>query len=119
MDQVYIKALKVETLIGVYEFERSDRQTLLLDLELDFDCRPAGESDDIQLALDYDALSRRVREWALVQTFELIETFAEQLCQLLHEEFSLARIQLVINKPAAVADCAAVGIKIIREFGRN
>lgn len=116
-DQVYVQGLVVPTLIGVYDFERTAAQDLVLDLSLEYDCRPAGHSDDLALALDYDRLSRRVRGWASEQSFELIETFAEQLCQLIHEEFAISRIDCRINKPAAVADCQAVGIHINRTFG--
>ena len=117
MDKVYIEALKVDTLIGVYEFERQATQILLLDIELDFDCERAGLTDDLQFAVDYDRLSHRIREWSLVQSFELLEAYAENLCLLIHEEFGLPRIGLAINKPAAVADCAAVGIKVFRDYG--
>lgn len=116
-DRVYLQGLVVPTLIGVYDFERDALQDLILDLTLDYDCHPAGATDDISKALDYDRLSRRVREWALAQTFELIETFAEQLCLLIHSEFGLNQIELRINKPAAVSDCQAVGIHIHRHFG--
>lgn len=116
MDQVYIDALKVDTLIGVYDFEREAKQTLFLDLYLDYDCRQAGESDDLQHALDYDALSKRIRHWSAEQGFELLESYGQQLCQLIHDEFGIKKVALKINKPAAVADCAAVGIQITRQF---
>lgn len=115
-DKVYIETLSVETLIGVYDFEREAKQTLLLDLTLDFDCRRAGETDDLQYALDYDALSKRVRAWSLEQTFELLESYAQQLCELIHNEFGISCVNLKINKPAAVAGCAAVGLHIERRF---
>jgi dihydroneopterin aldolase len=118
-DWVYINELSVETLIGVYDFERDAKQTLLLDLNLAFDCKQAGQTDELQYALDYDALSRRVRAWSVQQTFELIERFAEQLCVLIHSEFGIDRIQLKINKPAAVDGCAAVGLQIERRFNAN
>lgn len=116
IDQVYIEALRVETLIGVYDFEREAKQALFLDLDLDFDCAPAGKTDDINLALDYDALSKRIRQWSCEQSFELLESYAEQLCQLIHNEFSIGRIHLKINKPAAVQECAAVGLRMTRQF---
>lgn len=118
-DWVYIEALSVESLIGVYEFEREAKQTLLLDLNLAFDCTKAGETDDLQYALDYDALSQRVRAWSEVQTFELLERYAQQLCELIHDEFGINHIQLKINKPAAVSGCAAVGLRIERRFAAH
>lgn len=115
-DTVYISEFDVSTLIGVYEFERHAQQTLLLDIELRFDCAPAGLSDNFELALDYDALSKRIRHWSSEQTFALIEAYAEQLCQLIHREFLVSTIRLRVNKPAAVNGCAAVGIIIERHF---
>ena len=116
MDQVYIDALKVDTLIGVYDFERTAKQTLYLDIALDFDCLPAGVTDDLSKALDYDALSKRVRHWSSQQSFELLESYGHQLCQLIHDEFGILAIELRINKPAAVEDCAAAGIRILRRY---
>lgn len=116
MDRVYIEGLKVQTLIGVYEFERHAAQDLFLDLSIAFDCQPAGETDNFELALDYDRLSTRVRQWSEQQSFALIEAYAEKLCQLLHQEFQVTEIALKVNKPAAVKDCSAVGISMTRHF---
>jgi len=115
-DVVYIDALKVETLIGVYEFERNEKQVLFLDLELEFDCTKAGKTDDLQYALDYDRLSKIIREWSSAQTFELLEAFGENLCLLINQQFQIFRIKLGINKPAAVDGCSAVGIRIERQY---
>lgn len=116
LDQVYLQGLEVETLIGVYEFERTRARPLFLDLELTFNCQPAGVSDELEDALDYDALSRRVREWAGVQRFQLLEAFSEALCVLINAEFGVQKIVLTVNKPEAVPKCAAMGIKIERQF---
>ncbi|WP_320821585.1 dihydroneopterin aldolase [Reinekea sp.] len=115
-DSVYVTGLRLETLIGVYAFERTQRQLLFIDLELDFDCKAAGQSDDLRDALDYDRLFKTLRRWALEQNFQLLESFAEALCQLVHEQFAIGRMQLQINKPAAVSECTAVGIRIERCF---
>lgn len=115
-DTVFLEGLQVETVIGAYDWERTIRQTLWLDLTLAFDCRPAGTSDDLAKALDYDALSKHIRTWACEQSFELIETFAEQLCTLIYEFAGIRDMQVRINKRGAVADCAGVGIHIRRTF---
>lgn len=115
-DRVFLQGLKVETVIGVYDWERTIRQHLWLDLTLAFDCAPAGKSDDLTLALDYDALSRHIRHWAAEQSFQLIETFAEQLCIQINRFAGIRSIELSINKKGAVADCDGVGIHIQRTF---
>ncbi|GGX45469.1 dihydroneopterin aldolase [Saccharospirillum salsuginis] len=115
-DRVFLQELKVETVIGAYDWERSIRQNLWLDLSLAFDCKPAGTTDDLSKALDYDALSRHIRDWAAEQSFELIETFGERLCVLIYEFCGVRDIDLRINKRGAVADCGGVGIHIRRTF---
>lgn len=115
-DVVYIRGLEVESLIGVYDFERHAPQRLVLDIEINFDCRPAGETDDLALALDYDRLSKALRAWCLEQSFELIESLAEGICRLIHEMFAVQRVLLTVNKPGAVSDCQGVGIRIERQF---
>lgn len=115
-DRVFLEGLKVETLIGVYDWEREIRQNLWLDVSLAYDCAPAARDDDISKALDYDALSRHIRSWAAEQNFELIETFGERLCQEIHRFAGITDIELRINKAGAVADCQAVGIRIRRTF---
>jgi len=115
-DRVFLQELKVETVIGAYDWERSIRQNLWLDLSLAFDCEPAGTTDDLSKALDYDALSRHIRDWAAEQSFELIETFGERLCVLIYDFCGVRDIDLRINKRGAVADCGGVGIHIRRTF---
>jgi len=116
VDQVYIEGLEVMTLIGVYDFERDEKQLLILDLHMDYDCADACKSDQLENALDYDGLSKLVRSWSVEQKFQLIETYGQQLCDLLNHEFGIKRTRLKINKPAAVQGCTAVGIVIERHY---
>ncbi len=114
MDLVLIETLGVDTVIGVYEWERTITQRLLLDLELATDIRPAAASDDIALTLDYAAISERIIAFAAEHEFALVETFAERLADSLREEFAIAWLRLTIRKPAAVPEAAAVGVSIAR-----
>lgn len=114
-DQVFLSGLEVKTLIGVYDFERISMQTLTLDLTLGFDCSKAGQSDALPDALDYDRLAKRIRGWAAEQRFLLLEAFAEQLCQVVLSEFDVTSIDLTVNKPGAVMNCARMGVRIQRQ----
>ncbi|WP_227367655.1 dihydroneopterin aldolase [Halomonas sp. M20] len=114
MDCVLIEGLRVETVIGAYDWERSIRQLLVLDLELATDIRPAAENDDLNKTLDYAAISTRVDEFANASHFELVETFAERLATLLLHEFSIPWLRLTLRKPGAVSQAAAVGVRIER-----
>ncbi|XGA79341.1 dihydroneopterin aldolase [Halomonas sp. CH40] len=114
MDCIFIEALKVDTIIGVYDWERTLHQSLSLDLEMSTDIRPAAANDDVSLTLDYAAISQRIQHFADEHQFALIETFAEQLLDTLRHEFPIGRVKLTVRKPGAVAAAQSVGLTIIR-----
>ncbi|OEC43860.1 dihydroneopterin aldolase [Pseudomonas sp. 1D4] len=114
MDTVFIEGLEVDTVIGAYDWERSIRQCLRLDLSMAWDNRPAAEGDDLSKALDYAAVSQRIQAFAAEATFELVETFAERLVALLMSEFGIPWIRLRLHKPGAVPAASSVGVEIER-----
>lgn len=114
MDSVFIKGLRVETVIGVYDWEREITQKLLFDLEMATDNRVAAASDDVSDTLDYDRISRRIEEYVSASSFKLIETLAERVAALVLEEFSISRVTLTVHKPGAVDIADDVGVTIER-----
>lgn len=114
VDRLLIEGLQIETVIGVYDWERTIHQRLVLDLEMATDIRPAAATDDLSMTLDYAAISTRIGEFADIHHFALVETFAERLAALLREEFAIAWLRLTLRKPGAVAEAAAVGVCIER-----
>nr|WP_299243109.1 dihydroneopterin aldolase [uncultured Halomonas sp.] len=114
MDLVLIEGLRIETVIGAYDWERSIRQRLVLDLEMGTDIRTAAADDDLSKTLDYAAISARIDEFASASHFELVETFAERLATLLLHEFGIPWLRLTLRKPGAVSQAAAVGVRIER-----
>lgn len=114
MDRVLIEALAVETVIGVYDWERTIRQRLVMDLEMATDIRAAAADDDLTHTLDYAAISARIQTFAAESRFELVETFAERLVALLREEFGIPWLTMTVRKPGAVPEAAAVGVRIVR-----
>jgi dihydroneopterin aldolase len=114
MDIVYIRSLRVDTVIGVYDWERRVPQTLVLDIEMGTDIGPAASSDAIAQALDYHAVARRVAGFAEGSRFQLIETMAEGIASLLEREFAVRWLRLRVAKPGAVPGAAEVGVLIER-----
>ena len=114
MDLVLIEALEVDTVIGVYDWERTITQTLRLDLTLGTDIRPAAADDDIDLTLNYAAISERIITFAGEHDFALVETFAERLAETLRDAFGIAWLRLTVRKPGAVPSADAVGVCIER-----
>ncbi|MHB0776376.1 dihydroneopterin aldolase [Halomonas sp. WWR20] len=114
MDRVLIEALAVETVIGVYDWERTLKQRLSLDLEMATDIRLAAAQDALDKTLNYAAISERIERFAAEHDFLLVETFAERLAALLREEFTIPWLRLTVRKPGAVAKAASVGVSIER-----
>lgn len=117
MDTVFIEGLEIETLIGIYDWERRIRQPLVFDLELGFDNRVPAASDDIADTLDYKAISKRLVQYVSESSFGLVETLAERCAALVIEEFGVARVRLKLSKPGAVRGARAVGVMIERQRG--
>jgi dihydroneopterin aldolase len=114
MDTVFISELRADTVIGVYDWERRIRQTVVLDLELASDNRRAAASDRIEDAIDYAAISGRVLSFIEAGEFQLIETLAEQVAAIILEEFAVPWLRLRLAKPGAVAQAREVGVLIER-----
>lgn len=114
MDQVFIEGLRVETVIGVYDWEKRIRQTLVFDLWLGTDIRPAAGNDDIAQTLDYAQICEQVTEFVSSSRFELVETVAERVAQLILDNHPCPWIRLKVSKPGAVATATNVGVMIER-----
>ena len=116
-DKVFIEGLEIETLIGIYDWERRIRQTLVFDIEMAFDNRIPAASDDIADTLDYKAVSKRVIAYVEASSFGLVETLAERVAALILDEFNVQHVKLKLSKPGAVRGAHAVGVCIERGRG--
>ena len=114
LDEVLIEGLEIDATIGVYDWEQDIQQKLVIDLVLAWDCQRAGESDNIDDALDYAAVSEAVEKWVKAQPRALIETAAEGIAELLFKDFGVTEAQVKVSKPGAVPNAANVAVKIRR-----
>lgn len=114
MDIVYIRGLRAQAVIGVYEWERLIRQPLVIDLEMASDSARAAASDAIADALDYAAISKRVLARVEDSQYQLIESLAEELARVVTDEFDVPWLKLRVSKPGAVAEAEDVGVVIER-----
>lgn len=114
MDIVYIRDLKIETVIGIFDWERRIRQTVSLDLEMATDIRKAAASDDIKDALDYKAVAKRLIAFVGESEFLLVETMAEKIAAIVQGEFNVPWLRLRLSKPGAVRGSQDVGVIIER-----
>ncbi len=114
MDIVFIRGLRADTVIGIYDWEREIRQTVELDLEMAADVARAAASERIEDALDYKAVSKRLVDFIEQSQFQLVETLAERCAAIVREEFGVPWLRLTLNKVGAVSAARDVGVIIER-----
>lgn len=115
MDIIYLHDLKIDCVIGIWEWERRTTQTIVLDLDMAVDVRKAAASERIEDTLDYKAVAKRLIAFVGESRFALIETLAERVAELVLEEFKVPWLRLRVNKRGAIRGASDVGVVIERE----
>lgn len=114
MDIIYMNDLRIDTIIGIYDWERRTRQTVILDIEMGTDIRAAASSDSIEQTLDYKAVAKRLIEFVSESEFQLVETLAERIAEIVLTEFNVPWLKLRVNKQGALRGVRDVGVIIER-----
>jgi dihydroneopterin aldolase len=114
VDTVLVKGLRLDASIGVFEWEKQIKQTLVFDLELFCDFTAALSSDAIEDAVDYAAVCQEIETLLTRKHYQLLENLAGEITRALLEKFSLQAIRLEIYKPGAVASTEHVGVRMFR-----
>jgi dihydroneopterin aldolase len=115
MDKIFLHALKAEAIIGIYDWERQVKQTVIVDLEMNGTVRKAAISDSIDDTLNYKRVAKRVLAFIEASQYHLVETLTEQIAMLLLSEFHLTWVRVSLSKPGAVRNSRDVGVIIERE----
>jgi len=118
MDKIFIHALKTEAIIGIFDWERQVKQTVLIDIEIAADIRKAALTDAIADTLNYKRMAKRVLAFVEASQFHLVETLAEHVAMLILEEFGVAWVNIVLSKPGAVRGSRDVGVALERDRTR-
>jgi len=114
MDIVYLRDLEIACVIGIFEWERRIKQTIVLDLDMSADVRRAAANDRIEDTLDYKAVTKRLIEFVGASQFQLVETLAEKVAQIVLVEFHVPWVRVRVNKRGAIRQAADVGVVIER-----
>jgi dihydroneopterin aldolase len=114
MDIIFISDLRIETIIGIYDWERKVKQTVSLDLEMAADIRTAAATDSIEDTLNYKAVAKRLIAYVGDSDFQLVETLAEKIAEIVIDEFNVSWVRLKLHKPGALRGSRDVGILIER-----
>lgn len=114
MDTIYINDLKIDTVIGIFDWERRVKQTISLDLEMAADISKAAASDSIEDTLDYKAVAKRLIAFVEESEFQLVETLIERVAEIILNEFDVSWVRVRLNKKGAVRYAGDVGVIIER-----
>jgi 7,8-dihydroneopterin aldolase/epimerase/oxygenase len=114
MDRIFIHALQTETIVGIFDWERQVKQTVVMDIEFSADIAKAALSDSIDDTLNYKRVAKRVLAFVDESSFHLVETLAEQVAMLILEEFGVNWVSIILSKPGAIRSSRDVGVKLER-----
>jgi dihydroneopterin aldolase len=113
-DIIYIKDLRIETIIGIFDWERKVKQEVSIDMEFPFNCKKAAATDSIEDTIDYKAITKGVIKFVEDSSFQLQETLAESIAALVKDEYGVKSIKLRVSKPGALRGAKDVGLIIYR-----
>ena len=113
-DKIFIHALKTETIVGIFDWERQVKQAVVLDIEFSADIRKAALSDSIDDTLNYKRVAKRVLGFIEESSFHLVETLAEHVAMLILEEFAVSWVRIALSKPGAIRSSRDVGVMLER-----
>ena len=114
MDKIFIHALKTETIVGIFDWERQVKQTVVMDIAFSADIRKAATSDSIDVTLNYKGVAKRVLAFVDESNFHLVETLAERIAMLILEEFGVSWVSVTLSKPGAIRGSRDVGVTLER-----
>lgn len=114
MDIIFLHDLRIDTVIGIWEWERKIRQTVAIDLEMAADIRRAAESDSVEDTLNYKLVAKRLQQFVADSSFQLVETLAEKIAEVVRNEFGVTWVRVKLNKPGAIRGARDVGVIIER-----
>ena len=118
MDKIFVRTLKAEAIIGIFDWERQVKQTVVLDIEMAANIRKAALTDSIEDTLNYKGVAKRVLAFVAASQFHLVETLAEHVAMLILEEFNVEWVGIVLSKPGAVRSSRDVGVALERDRSR-
>ncbi len=114
MDKIFLTELKIETVIGIWEWERKIRQTVIVDLEMSADIAKAAATDSVEDTLNYKSVAKRIQQFVEESSFQLVETLAEKIAAIVRDEYGVQWVKVRVNKPGAIRGSRDVGVIIER-----
>ncbi|MET0533067.1 MAG: dihydroneopterin aldolase [Steroidobacter sp.] len=114
MDKIFLTQLSVECIVGIWDWERRVKQTVVIDVEMAADIRRAAATDSIDDTIDYKRVAKRLLAFVGDSQYQLVETLTEQIARVIVTEFGVSWVKVRLNKRGAIRGARDVGIEIER-----
>ena len=114
MDKIFLSSLAVECIVGIWDWERRVKQTVVVDIEMAADIRKAAATDHIDSTIDYKKVSKRLQQFIGDSQYQLVETLTEKIAEIIVTEFGVTWVKVRLNKQGAIRGARDVGIQIER-----
>jgi dihydroneopterin aldolase len=114
VDKIFLSQLGIECIVGIWEWERRVKQTVVIDVEMAADIRKAAASDSIEDTIDYKRVAKRLITFVGESQYQLVETLTEQIARVIVTEFGVSWVKVRLNKRGAIRGARDVGIEIER-----
>lgn len=116
MDKIFLSQLSVECIVGIWDWERRVKQTVVIDVEMAADIRRAAATDSIEDTIDYKRVAKRLLAFVGDSQYQLVETLTEQIARIIVTEFGVTWVKVRLNKRGAIRGARDVGIEIERRM---
>ncbi len=113
-DKIYVEDLRVKATIGIFDWEKKIKQEVSISYEIPHDNKKAAAIDAIEATTDYKSITKAIIAFVENNKFELVETFAERIAEMVIKDFNIAEIRLRVSKPGALRYSKDVGVIIER-----
>ena len=113
-DKIYVEDLRVKATIGIFDWEKKIKQEVSISYEIPHDNKKAAAADSIEATTDYKSITKAIIAFVENNKFELVETFAEKIAEMIIKDFNISEIRLRVSKPGALRYSKDVGVIIDR-----
>lgn len=114
-DTIFLRDLRIDAVIGIFDWERLATQTICIDLEMSADIARAAAADSIEQGLNYKIVANRIKSFVAESKFQLVETLAESVARIVVTEFDVETVKVSVAKPGAIEGSREVGVIIERQ----
>jgi len=114
VDKIFLSQLSIECIVGIWDWERRVKQTVVIDVEMAADIRKAAATDHIDDTIDYKRVAKRLITFVGESQYQLVETLTDQIARVIVTEFGVSWVKVRLNKRGAIRGARDVGIEIER-----